>query len=632
VAKAILSYYPDPLQPGFQNNFQRPDLVEHADYGSHTIRVDQTLTDNNRMFARVNWYDRESTYNNYFDNIATGNLFQFVSRAAVIDDVHTLTPTAVVNFRYGYNRFIRGDSGAYQSLGFDLTQLGFPASLNSLTSQDIRKFPSIGLAGYQGTGAGGEWRPNDTHNINASLSKSQGSHFITTGMEFRSYRETRREFGNNVTASFNFDTNWTRGPYNTSNGAPGSFGQSVAALLLGLPSGGGIWRPASYAEQSTSWGFFVQDNWKATQKLTLNLGLRWEFETPLEERFNRSVRGFDPNATIPWAAQAEAAYAANPVAQRPASEFLIRGGLTFPGVNGQPQGLYSTPKLNLMPRLGFAYQLNNATVLRGGYGIFYGFLGQRRSDVIQTGFSRQTDFQFTNNSYLSPLTTLSNPLPSGELFPILGAQLGPETGTDQSLTFFNEYPKMPYMQRWQFGVQRTLPGSFLVELSYVGNRGTRIETTRNINAISNDYLSRDLVPTPAMIANNQYLSGNLPNPFRGLTAVAAPNLNINANRSRSALLRPFPQYGDLNTTTNQGYSWYHSMQLQFERRFSKGFTVQGSYTFSKFMEAIAYLNAADPMPVESISDFDVPHALSRAASGRFRSAGGGLSAAACQNC
>ena len=607
VAKSILGFYPDPLQPGVQNNFQRPDLTEHADYGSHTIRVDQTVSDNNRMFVRVNWYDRESTYNDYFDNAATGNLFQFVSRAAVIDDVHTLSPTTVLNLRYGYNRFIRGDSGAYKSLGFDLTSLGLPSSLNSLTSDDIRKFPRIDLAGYQGTAGGGEWRPNDTHNINAIVSKSQGSHMMKFGTEFRSYRENRREFGNNVTSQFVFDTNWTRGPFNTSPGAPANLGQTVAALLLGLPSSGGIWRPASYAEQSTAWGFFFQDDWKVTPKLTLNLGLRWEFETPLEERYNRSIRGFDPNATFSWAERAQAAYAANPVAQRPASDFVVRGGLTFPGVNGQPDGLYTTPKRNLMPRFGFAYQATQNTVLRGGYGMFYGFLGQRRSDVIQTGFSRNTDFQFTNNSYLTPLTTLSNPLPSGELFPIFGAGLGPETGIDTGLTFFTENPKMPYMQRWQFGIQRQLPGDFLVELSYVGNRGTRIETTRNINAISNDFLSRDLVPTPAMTANNQYLSGNLPNPFRGLVAVAAPNLNNGANRSRSALLRPFPQFGDLNTTTNQGYSWYHSMQMQFERRFSKGFTVQGSYTFSKFMEAIAYLNPADARPLETISDFDVPH-------------------------
>jgi hypothetical protein len=480
--------------------------------------------------------------------------------------------------------------------------------MTSLTSDDIRKFPRIDLTGYQGTAGGGEWRPNDTHNINAIVSNSQGAHMLRYGLEFRSYRENRTEFGNNVTGQFVFNDTWTRGPYNTSQGAPNSFGQSVAALLLGLPSnGGGIFRPASYSEQSTAWGFFLQDDWKVSPKLTLNLGLRWEFETALEERYNRSIRGFDPTLTVPWAAQAEAAYAANPVAERPASQFDVIGGLTFAGVNGEPDGLYNTPKRNLMPRFGFAYQATPNTVIRGGYGIFYGFLGQRRSDVQQLGFSRTTDFQFSNNNYLSPTTTLSDPLPGGQLFPAYGAALGAESNIDTNLTFFNENPVMPYMQRWQLGVQRQLPGNFLVEASYVGNRGTRIEITRNINAISNEYLSHDLLPGPAMTANNNYLSGNLPNPFRGLVPVANPNLNVAANRSRSALLRPYPQFNELNTTTNQGYSWYHSLQAQFERRFAQGFTIQGSYTFSKFMEAVAYLNPADPMPLETISDFDVPH-------------------------
>ena len=605
VAKAILGYYPDPLQPGTQSNYLRPELTEHADYLTHTIRADQVISDANRMFVRVNWYDRDSTYNNYFDNVATGNLFQFVSRAAVIDDVHTLTPTTVLNFRYGYNRFIRGDSGAYQSLGFDLTSLGFPSYMNSLTSDDIRKFPRIEFDpnAYQNTSGGGEWRPNDTHNINAIVSKSQGSHFIKMGTEFRAYRETRRVFGNDVTGAFTFGTNWTRGPLSTSTNAPQGYGQTLAALLLGLPNNaGGIARPASYAEQSTAWGFFLQDDWKATPKLTLNLGLRWEFETPLEERYDRSVAGFDPNATFSWEAQARSAYAAVALPQLPASQFNLRGGPTF--VEG---GLYKTPKLNLMPRFGFAYQVTRKTVLRGGYGMFYGFLGQRRSDVLQTGFSRTTDFQFTTNNYLSPVTTLSNPLPSGQLFPIYGSALGPETGLLANLTFFNQEPKMPYMQRWQFGIQRELPGNFLTEISYVGNRGTRIEINRNINALPNDYLNRDLIATPAMAANNTFLNGNIANPFRGLVAVANPSANTAANRTRNQLLRPFPAWGDLTTTTNQGYSWYHSLQAQFERRFSKGFTIQGSYTWSKFMEAVAYLNAGDPMPIEEISDFDIPH-------------------------
>jgi len=214
-----------------------------------------------------------------------------------------------------------------------------------------------------------------------------------------------------------------------------------------------------------------------------------------------------------------------------------------------------------MPRVGLVYQIRSSTVIRAGYGTFNGFLGQRRSDVNKTGFSRQTDFQISYDGFLTPAVSLANPLLCGQLFPILGAGLGTETGIDTGPTFFVDSPKIPYMQRCQLGIQQTLPGGFLVEIGYVCNRGTSIETNRDLNAISNSFLSGDLTRTAAMVAMNNYLSGNLANPFRGLVGAAAPNLNVGTTRSRSALLRPVPQFGSLTTTTNQGYSRYHSLQL-----------------------------------------------------------------------
>jgi hypothetical protein len=166
------------------------------------------------------------------------------------------------------------------------------------------------------------------------------------------------------------------------------------------------------------------------------------------------------------------------------------------------------------------------------------------------------------------------------------------------------------MQRWQLGFQRELPMGFVGEITYVGNRGTHIEVTRNINATPLEYLSTSPTRDQARI---DYLSRNIPNPFSGL--VPTGTFLAGANIARERLLRPFPQFDQVTTTTNEGYSWYHSLQLNLEKRFSRGYTLGASYTFSKFMEAIELLNAADPRPTEMISDADRPHRV--AVSGIF---------------
>jgi hypothetical protein len=611
VARNIVSYFPKPLSEGNTdktNNYQRSDLVENIKYYTHTARVDHVINDRHRLFVRGSVYRRDSDYNNYFNNLATGSLFQFLSRSGVIDHVYTMSPTTVLNLRYGYNRFIRVDNMNPEANGFDLTSLGFPAALNNAISEDIRRFPRIDFpsATYQGTGFGADFRPNDTHAFTATLQRASGSHFLKGGMEFRAYRENSIPTGNDQSGRYSFETTYTRGPNDTSAAAPGNLGQPFAALLLGLPSGSNshINRPASYAEQSQSWGFFVHDDWSVSRRLTLNIGLRWEFEMPLTERFNRSVRGFDPNAVQPFEAQALARYAQNPTPEIPAGQFQARGGLTFPGVGGEPRGLYNTPKRNLMPRFGFAYKLSEKTVVRGGYGIFFGFLGQRRGDVVTHGFSRQTPFIATNDS-VNFITRLSNPFPNGILEPV-GSAGGAETFVGQPVLYFNENPQMPYNQRWQIGFQRELPGSTVVELGYTGNRGTHIEIPYNLNATPREYLSESGERDNARIA---YLGANVPNPFAGILPPGATSALAGSNIARERLLRPFPHFDTITTTRYDGYSWYHGLQARLEKRFSKGLLLAANYTYSKFMQASELMYPVDPRPTELISDMDYPHSL-----------------------
>jgi Carboxypeptidase regulatory-like domain/TonB dependent receptor len=606
VARAALEYFAHPLtagNPDGTGNFQNPSLPEDIKYANNTIRVDHNLTDKQRMYGRVSWYDRNSNYNNYFNNLATGEWFKFISRQVALDHVYVLTPSTVMNIRYGYNWFVRGTDSNPANHDFDLTSLGFPASYNASIPNGIRRFPRFDITGYQGTGIGGEERPNETHSLIATVNKNVGVHSIRTGMEFRQYRETSEFFANNQTGQFNFDATWTRGPLDNSANAPNQLGQSFASFLLGLPSSGFVARAASYDEKSQNWGFYVQDDWRVSSRLTVNLGLRYEFETPLSEVDNRSVRGFDAAAVQAIESAARARYALNPTPEVPVSAFNVRGGLLFAGVDGQPSGLYETPKNNFMPRVGLTYKLNQQTVLRGGYGMFYGFLGQRRGDVIQSGFSANTNIIPSLDNGLTFIATLSNPFPNGIQEP-LGSAQGIATFLGQGITFFDPNPKSPRTQRWQVGIQRELAARWTIEASYVGNYGSQLQTSRNLNATPNQYLSTSPVRDQATI---NYLGANIPNPFFGLLPATAASALQGQNIARERLLRPYPHFDAVNTTTNEGESWYHALQLNLQRRFSNGYTIASSYTFSRFTEAFEFLNAGDPEPWKGVSAVDVPH-------------------------
>jgi hypothetical protein len=621
VGKKILDLYPsteksqgDPFGVG---NYRDATTAEKAKYYNITQRVDQNIGEKQRFFVRYSAYVRNSTYNEYFTNGFVGDQFAFKSKTAMIDHVATLSPTMVLNTRYSYNRFIRFGDQPAQAVGYDISQLGFSQQYVNQVPKDQMRIPRINLTGYISNGHTNENRPVNNHTVAATLTKSAGAHSVRTGVEYRVYQETDQFKSNQQTGQFTFGSTWTRGPLDNAANSPSSIGQSVAELLLGLPDSSSITRQADYAEQSGAWGFFVQDDWKISPKLTVNLGLRYEFETPLTERYNRSTLGFDPTYLQPISATAQANYAAiypNIAGGIPLSPsaFALRGGMSFAGVNGNDRGMYNTPKDVFMPRVGLAYQIDSNTVLRTGFGMFAGFLGERRGDVIQNGFTQNTNTVWTTDNGLHFLTTLANPFPNGVAEP-RGAADGSQTYLGQGFSFFNQNPKIPITNRWEIGLQHSHHG-YLFELNYIGNKTNHIELTRNINALPAQYLSTSPLRDDA---NNTYLTSvlqtpagvNLANPMLGLVPGNSQGTYTSTTTSRTALLSPFPAFGSnaINTTENTGYSWYHSLQFTASKRFSKGYTIQGSYTYQKWMQAINLLNASDPRPVEEISDADAPH-------------------------
>jgi hypothetical protein len=415
------------------------------------------------------------------------------------------------------------------------------------------------------------------------------------GYDFRSYRENGSGAGHSA-GRYDFGADYVRGPLD--NAPNPTIGPEFASFLLGLPTGGFIDRNAARSNQGLYHGIFVHDDIKLTSRLTLNLGLRYEYEGATDERYNRNVRGFDSTSSSPIEAQAKAAYAANPIPQIPPSSFAVKGGLLFP--TSASRGFWDSDINNFQPRVGVAFQVNNKLVLRGGWGIYT--VPFVIDGVQQPGFSQATNIVPTLNGSLTFVANLTDPFPNGVLSPA-GSSAGLGTFMGNTINFIPVDINNTQAQRWEFGLQYELPAQWLFEAAYVGNIGYDGVVSYNINPIPKQYLSTSPVRDTAVI---NFLSENVVNPFRGLI----PGTNLNGNTvARSQLLKAFPQFIDINSRRNDASSHYESAQVRIEKRFSKGYTVLASYTFSKFLEKASLLNAFDADFEKRLSDADIPQRI-----------------------
>jgi hypothetical protein len=606
VAARILSFYPEPNQPDQnpeqRNNFFNTQKIERENY-TYTSRVDHNFSEKNRFFLRWN----NSQHDNYTDSLGTITNIDILDRTGwgvVVDDVHVFGPGLLVNLRYGIS--YQSDIASRGSQGFDLLSLGLPATLvNQIVSKlgpDGIAFPNVQVDGGAFTALsnnGGTSAATNYHTASATVTRIAGSHSMRFGAEYRLQRETGFNYGN-VAPQLLFGQAFTRGPLDNSPVSP--IGQGLASMMFGIATGGQISNNASRAEENRYWGLFVQDDWRLTPRLTLNLGLRYEYEGPISERYNRSIRGFDFATANPVSAQAAANYARSPIPQVAPAAFQSAGGLQFAGNGGLPGSLWKADRNNFAPRVGLAYQWNGKTVIRTGYGVFFDVLGVDRFGVNQGGFNQPTNLIASLDNGISYAATLSNPFPRG-IEDARGAADGLATFLGRSVSFFNGQPLNPYMQRWSFSIQRELPGRVVADVSYVGNRGTKLGSSRNLNPIPREYLSTSQTRDQAAI---DFLTRQVNNPFFGIPAFTGTGL-ANQRIGVAQLLRPYPHFGDITTTFPAGSSHYHSLQTAVEKRMSGGLTFQASWTYSKFMESLEYRNDVDSAPEKVISPQDYTH-------------------------
>jgi hypothetical protein len=602
---ALANLYPLPSQPASttdgRNNYYFPDVRQQR-YDSHLARVDQAFTPNHRLFVRLNHFAYVIP-KDLLGIPATKEIFNQINRGIALDDVIVINSSTVLNLRYGVTSVDFPERRVTQ--GTDLTKFGFSPALTALLDPATATIPRVTVSGFATLS---NWSDGDgtntaiTHNLVADVTRLKGSHTLKFGADGRLFRTFANRVQTMIAPDLSFANTYTKGPLDNSTAA--SLGQELAALLMGIPGGSMTRNPtASYATQNKYFGTYLQDDIKLTPRLTINLGLRYEYEWPLTERFNRLVTAFDANATSPIAAQAAANYAAiyakTPVADLPPSAFAVKGGVNFAGVNGAGRSPFNGNNGTWMPRTGLAFQLNEKTVLRSGYGIYFGTLGVDTFIPQQAGFSQSTPIQASLDNGVTYQATLANPLPTG-LLPALGAAGGLATNLGQAITAFDPNMRQPYSQRWSFGVQRFLPGRFVLDVSYVGNRSTHLSIAQQANATPAQYLSTSPVRDQATI---NALTQQFTSPFAGLNPVFGTSI------SRATLLEPFPEFGTVTVQRSLGYSWYHALQVKAEKRLSKGYTLQFGYTWSKFMQATEFQNASDAAPYRVISDSDRTHVV-----------------------
>lgn len=597
VAKAIMAYYPMPNTAGSQytnaNNYlNNAPVVVNAGQGS--ARIDQNVNDRYRFFGRFGWMLTDLTQPNSYGNVASGGTgavgtTKFHNWSFAFNNTVILSPKELLTINYGFARWFQLRETL--SYGFNNASLGFPAAfVNAIT---IPMFPSINMAGYGGTnGQSYLHNGNDSHSLLTSLTSIHGRHTLIVGTDIRLHLINYFNVSSSA-GSFSFTQAQTQG--SNPNTASSTAGNAIASFLLGDGNSGSM--PVGAGNELKDWyaAFYVQDNIRISPKLTVNLGIRYEEESPYTDRHNK-LNYFSTTIASP---------AAN--AQFP----KLKGGLVFAGQNGTSSRVYNWNKNQFGPRIGFAYSPIPSTVLHAGAGIVYAPLEISNNAVgfaPNTGYSSSTSWETSQNGGLNPLNLLSNPYPQGLVQPT-GNSLGAGTALGQSIGVWDAHPKTPETYQWNFGIQRQLPSDITVEAAYVGTRGLHWTNNLSLNQLNPSYLSMGTT-----------LQKQVANPFQPYVSIGTLS---GATVTQQQLLLPYPQFTGVTVeNATWGSSDYQSGQFKVNKQTTHGVSFLAVYTISKWLAnspgADAPIGTNNGTSVQnyynlkaerSLSENDIPQAL-----------------------
>ncbi len=568
-ALALPGLIPNPNIPGTRaangnpvQNFFDGRTVRN-DYDLFSVRADHQFSAKDTLMARYSLTDTNGFIPNTFPGY--GSVDNQRTMAGTLAYTRIFGPTAVNELRFGYLRYAEYLASENTVMGRDVVKLLGISGLDFASTPGLVGAPQITIGGFGNIGDGdGPFRPrNNTFQLIDQFSFHRGRHSIKFGGEIRRVRMAITR-ANTLRGNFGFgNTNWTglQGFANTGN--------TFASFLLGLEQQKGRRVSGFFQDlRSTEYAGFIQDDWKVNSKLTINMGVRYMFYTPpveTRDRISTTVYPFGRPTNY----------------NEGALNFLVPGNQRLAPNWGRagielPRSLYPADKKNFGPRFGFAYNPVNKTVIRGGYGIFYdtvpGFITQDTLENLpnlkedQQSLSLYHDGPPPNEGFIG--FRIANPGP-GQFFP------GPN---DVSPNFKNAY-----VQQWNFGIERELPGNILLEVAYVGNKGTRLNRRENSNSAEPN--------GPSAVVQLSAIPAQPINPVTGQRFYPDDPIANAAVRPRLRRLVPyainkwennaFYLVDNIFQTTSSAFSNYNAAQFRLEKRSSKGLSWIMSYSFSK---------------------------------------------------
>lgn len=554
------------------------------------IKIDHVISEKHRISGGVD-YDNTNTGGASNLGPIFGSTTPQDTRYARISDNYIFTPSLVNQILFGFSRRFRGEES--DSIGGN-----YPSKIGLIGVQETT-FPCVKFTGtpYENllNNCGASQFADNVFQVNESVSWVKGKHNMKFGGEARMLQFNVRRL---TQASGEFDFNSQETSLNGIGGDP------VASALFGLVNTTTLNYGAFSGVRYKDYSLYAQDTFKVRPRLTLNYGLRYDIDIPASEAFDR-FSAVDPTLPNPGAGGIPGAY-------------TYYG--TGPGRNGQtrPQDIY--PK-SFGPRVGFAYSINDKTVIRGGYGIFY-------EPLKEGSYADQDGLGFFNRQTVSPTNGGPIQIDNGvtRIFPLAGPFTPDgQNGSNGVILVPANTGRPADIQTWNLDIQRQITSNLMVSIAYVGSKGTHLPALNIIpNQVNPAYLSlgNDLTMNVTCLA-----AGTCPAAIAAGVKLPYPTFTGNINQA----LRPFPQYGDFNQEDNSfspdrtGNSTYHAMQLQANKRIASGLSFLVSYTVSKnltdadssgpgvsgFIGTNEFIgqNSYDRSAEKAVSELDTPQTL-----------------------